>query len=174
MKRIRIALLVGLVGSMLAPAGQASAHPSDAIRPTKAGPIIRQETTMAELREWFGEPDVRKKIRVGCVRVIKARWGDQLVVYAARTTPRPVEAIFIQERTIVSSEHGELEIHTAKKLRVGDRHRKLRRLYPKSQPITHSGHTHYLLRFGANDSRLFAKVKHGEVVQLEAWPFEFC
>ena len=111
MKMLRALLVVGLVASSLAAMGGATAHPRDEIWPGKAGPIIRGETTMSELRRWFGAPNSRKVVRVACVRVIRARWPG-LKVYVNRGDDRTVGAIFVRKRAIESSEHGELRIHT--------------------------------------------------------------
>lgn len=173
MKLLRVVLVVGLVASSLTAMGGAAAHPRDEMWPNKAGPIIRDETTISELREWFGPPNSRRVIRVACVRVIRARW-DGLQVYAERVGDRAVGAIFVRNRVLDSSEHGELRIHTRRGLRVGDRHRKLRRLYPNADPIEHGGHIHYRLKTGNFNAYMMGKVVDDRVVQLEAWPFEFC
>lgn len=152
----------------------AQAHPVDLMKPNRAGPIIRGETTMSELRAWFGRPTDRKIKRVGCVRVIRARWGSNLSVYASRGEVRIAEAIFVRAPRIRSAEHGDLRMHTGRGLRVGDSEDRLRELYPRSRGETHAGHTHYRLRTGDFGAYLMAKVVDGQVAQLEAWPYEFC
>jgi hypothetical protein len=173
MKLLRCLLVAGLVASSLTAMSGASAHPRDEMLPGKAGPIIRGETTMSELRDWFGAPNSRRVITVGCSRVIRARW-DGLKVYAERGADRTVGAIFVRSRDLESAEHGELRIHTRRGLRVGDRHRKLRRLYPARRPLAHAGHIHYRLKTDNFGAYMMGKVVDGRVVQLEAWPFEFC
>jgi hypothetical protein len=173
MKLHRCLLVVGLVASSLTAMSGASAHPRDEMWPSKAGPITRGETTLSELRDWFGPPDSRRVIRVACIRVIRLRW-DGLQVYAERDDVRTADAIFVQSRRLESAEHGELRIHTRRGLRVGDRHRKLKRLYPGADPIKHAGHIHYRLKTGNNNAYMMGKVVDRRVVQLEAWPFEFC
>jgi hypothetical protein len=152
----------------------AQAHPIDLMKPNRAGPIIRGETTIAELRAWFGRPTGRTIERVGCVRVIRARWGSELTVYASRGEVRIAEAIFVRARRIGSAEHGDLRMHTSRGLRVGDSEDRLRELYPRAKGETHAGHTHYRLGTGDFGAYLMAKVVDREVVQLEAWPYEFC
>jgi hypothetical protein len=111
---------------------------------------------------------------VACIRAVRARWGG-LQVFSERDKVRTADAIFVKSRVLESTEHGELRIHTGRGLRVGDRHRKLRRLYPNADPIQHSGHIHYRLKTGAsNNAYMMGKVVGGRVVALEAWPFEFC
>jgi len=173
MKLLRCLLVVGLVASSLTAMSGASAHPRDEMWPNKAGPIIRNETRMSELREWFGPPNSRKVVRVACIRVVRLRW-DGLQVYAERKDVRTADAIFVRSPSIESSEHGELSIHTGRGLRVGDRHRRLKRLYPHADPIKHRGHIHYRLKSGKLNAYMMGKVVDGRVVQLEAWPFEFC
>lgn len=167
-------LVVGLAGGALVAPRPAQAHELDVMTPNRAGPILRSGTKLRQLRRWFGPPTVRKVVRVGCVDVIRARWDDDLAVYATQGYPRTVAAIFVRSRLLTSAAHGDLRIHTRKGLRVGDRQRKLRRLYPGSEAITHDGHTHYRLRTNRYGAYLMASVVHRRVVQLEAWPYEFC
>jgi hypothetical protein len=173
MKLLRCLLVVGLVASSLTALSGASAHPRDEMWPNKAGPIIRGETTMSELRDWFGPPDSSRVIMVQCIRVVRARW-EGLQVYAERDKVRTADALFVNSRVLESTEHGELRIHTGKGLRVGDRHRKLKRLYPNADPIEHGGRIHYRLKSGNLNAKMLGKVVDGRVVRLEAWPFEFC
>lgn len=175
MRATRIMMASLLAGSIAAPASPAAAHLSDLMSAKRAGPIVRSNTTMAELKDWFGDPTVREVVPVGCVQVIKAKWGKKLMVYAWRDEGHPVAATFVRKRTITSSEHGDLTMHTHKDLRVGDRERRLRNLYPGAEPMTHDGHTHYRIGGEAPDGGyMLAKVVDDEVVQLENWPFEFC
>jgi hypothetical protein len=167
-------LVLGLAGIALVAARPAQAHQRDVMTPNRAGPIVRSETTLWQLRRWFGPPTARRVVRVGCVDVIRARWDDDLAVYATQGYPRTVAAIFVRSPQLTSAAHGDLGIHTREGLRVGDRQRKLRRLYPESEAITHDGHTHYRLRTNRYGAYLMAKVVNRRVVQLEAWPYEFC
>lgn len=169
--RVVAATMLCVIGIGMAP-GQA--HRLDRVTAHRAGPIVRGETTMRELRTWFGGPTHWKVVRVGCERVISAGWDGELRVYAARGRPRTVRAIFVRARTITSAEDGELSMHTRKRLRVGNSENRLRRLYPGSEPETHGGHTHYRLRTDDSGAYLMAKVVDDEVAQLEVWPYEFC
>lgn len=171
---MRMLLTAVVLGATLVATTPATAHRADLMTPTKAGPIQRGQTTMRQMRRWFGPPTARKVVRVGCVRVIRARWSNKLRVYASRGAPRTVEAIFVRARRITSTRHEQLRMHTRKGLRLGNRERKLRRLYPRSRPETHRGHTHYRLRTGRFGAYLMAKVVDNRVVQLEVWPYEFC
>lgn len=175
MRGTRIAVIVALVAASVAITTGAQAHRGEDVTPAKAGPIVRDTTTMREMREWFGPPTARKVVMVGCIRALRARWGTDLKVYAPRgENGRIVGAIFVRSRSVTSTEHGELNWHTKKGLKVGDRNRKVRRLYPNAEPITHAGHTHYRLRGGGDNGKMMAKVVDRRVVQLEVLPFEFC
>lgn len=175
MKGMRIATAAALVAAFLAIGSGAQAHNGKDVTTAKAGPIVRGETTMRDMRDWFGDPDVRKTVRVGCVRVIKARWNEGVKVFASRGEgPNIVAAAFISRRTVASAEHGDLKLHTRKRLRVGDRERRLKRLYPNSKGITHAGHTRYRLRTGKHGGYVLGKVVDHKVVRLEVWPYEFC
>ena len=96
------------------------------------------------------------------------------MVYASRQSVRKVAAAFVKKRKLESSVHGTLRLHTRPGLRVGDGVRKLRRLYPRSKGQTHAGHTHFRLKTGRYGAYLMARVEDRRVVQLEAWPYEFC
>jgi hypothetical protein len=172
--RTVVALATCLLWIAAAGVAPAEAHRLDLMTPSSAGPIVRGETTLRDLREWFGSPTQLQRVRVGCERVIKAGWNGDLRVYVAGERPRTVRAVFIRARNITSAEHGELTMHTRERLRVGNSEARLRRLYPDSMPETHGGHTHYRLRTDESGSYLMAKVVEGVVVQLESWPYEFC
>ncbi len=163
-----------LIGFLLAATPGASAHGQDVMTPKRAGPIVRYETTLPEMESWFGPPDGKRVVPAGCFRVIKAHWNRGVTVYASRGTPRLVLATFIRTRSLLSDQHGELQIHTERVLRVGDGEGRLRRLYPRARPETHFGHTHYRLKTARDGSYLMAKVIGRRVVQLENWPLEFC
>jgi hypothetical protein len=174
MKSLRAVLVTSVLAAaaLSVPAG---AHPADLVASYgKAGPIRRGATTMSDMRTWFGDPTSRERIKVGCVEVMRARWGGKLTVYTSTEAPRTVEAIFVRNRSIDSDEHGRLDFHTGRDLRVGDREGRLRRLYPGADPITHAGHTHYRLRTARNGGYLMGKVVGDKVIRLELWPYEFC
>jgi hypothetical protein len=174
MKPVRMVLALVVLCSGFVLTGSATGQETALVTPGKAGPIVREETTLAQMRDWFGEPSARRTVTVACSRVIKARWGRRLVVYAWRNRPRRVAAVFIRARSLRSAEHGELSVETARGLSVGDSRRRLRELYPHSNPHTHAGHSHYRLRTGRYGNYLMAKVVDRKVVQLEIWPYEFC
>jgi hypothetical protein len=139
---VLVAVIVVVAAFVATPA---NAHRVDAMTPRRAGPIVRGETRMRNLRGWFGAPTNRKLVQVGCVRVIRARRGSKLTVYASRGETRIVDAVFIRARELSSTEHAELTIHTRRGLLVGNTEGRLRRLYPRATPETHGGHTHYRL-----------------------------
>jgi hypothetical protein len=175
MKSLRLVVAGAVLGAAFVGSTPASADRDDLVAAHgRAGPIHHDETTMGQMRSWFGDPTGRKRVRVGCIQAIRARWGGKLMVLATTETPRRVAAIFVQSRSVTSTEHGELAFHTRRGLRVGDRERKLRRLYPGADPITHAGHTHYRLATARNGGYLMGKVVDDRVVQLELWPYEFC
>lgn len=158
----------------LALIGTGWGHKADLAKPGRLGPILRERTTLAQMEEWFGEPSSRRVRQVGCVKAIKVRWGRRLSAIAGRSGEHLIAQATVKRRTIESAEHGELTLHTRKGLRVGDSERKLQRLYPKSEPVTHAGHTHYRLKTGHFGQYLMGKAVDGTVVALEMWPYEFC
>ena len=165
-----IALSLALV-MMAAPAG---AHQADLMTARgKVGPIQNGETTTADMRELFGEPSEKKIVRVGCSRVIRLRWGNELQTH---TYKGDVDRHIIDVMVLARVVHGEgavYRFHTYKGLRVGDSEEKVNELYPGSAAgEPHNGHSHYML--GDRGTKLLAKVVDGVVVQLEAAPYEYC
>jgi hypothetical protein len=82
--RLGRALASTALGLALLSAIPAQGHPADLMKPDRAGPIVRGDATLRDLRRWFGPPTARKQVRVGCERVVSARWGGGLRVYASR------------------------------------------------------------------------------------------
>jgi hypothetical protein len=175
MRKRALLSVVGLVLALPGPGLQA--HPIDAIAVGEhVGPIRLNESRLPRLKEWFGEPTSRKIIEIGCVRAVKMRWGVRLVAIAPRYRGRTqrIAQVLVLRRTIHSSAHGDLTIHTGKGLRIGDSEDRLQELYPNVDGETHRGHTHYVLRANSLDGRLLARVERGIVVNFLVTPYEFC
>lgn len=148
-------------------------HDADLLGERRAGPILLGETTLRQAKNWFGEPTSRKIVKIGCVRAVKMRWGHRLTVLAEKYEGKtyPIAEARAQKRTITSSKHGDLTMHTKKGLMVGDPESKVNELYPSKEGHTHKGHTHYLLEQGR---MLMVKVVDEEVVEIVVGPYEFC
>lgn len=171
---IPIVMAAGLVIGMT----PAMAHERDLITPGgRVGPIRTNRTTTAEMKQIFGEPSSRKVIRVGCSRVIRLRWRDQIqtLTYSGDEQRRIVD-VKVLARDVQTSQAGRTySFHTRRGLRVGDSEARLRELYPgRRDGHSHRGHTHYLLGESDSGTRLIAKVVGRKVVELEAAPYEFC
>lgn len=153
-----------------------SAHEADVIGAGgKVGPIRTGETTVRAMRDLLGEPSQRDVVRVGCSRVIKLRWRGQIQAYAYRADDdRRVIDVKVLSRRVDTAEGTTYSFHTRKELRVGDSKRRLKNKYPNVMGERHNGHTHFILGQSDNGTKLLAKVVGGEVVQLEAAPYEFC
>ncbi len=155
-------------------------HPTDSVRAgRRLGPIRFGETTLSRAIAWFGAPTQRRRVRLGCIHAIQARWGEKLVVFF--TTGRQAEnrrAIEgeVARRSLRSRAHGTLGMHTVKGLRVGDSSRRLRRLYPRARPIRHRDHFDHFLVSHPRSGRLVAitKTRRGRVTALFAGPYETC
>jgi hypothetical protein len=94
---MRLPLAVAVIAVIVVGTAPAFAHKADLMNPHRAGPIIRNETTMAEMRDWFGAPNDTRTKRVGCVRVTQARWNEGVLAYVSRGgSPRFVAATFIR------------------------------------------------------------------------------
>jgi hypothetical protein len=174
---MRKSFAVAVAFSLLALVSPASAHWRDAIvGGAKAGPIVLGETTVRQAKRWFGEPTDQRIVQKGCVRAVKVKWGDDLIVFAQRYQGRfqPIGEAVVGTRVLRSEELGNFQIHTRRDLRVGDSEERLRELYPNAQPETHRGHTHYVLGTGRNAGRLLGKVIDGTVMALETVPYEWC
>ena len=57
-----VAAMLWVCGIGVAPA---QAHRLDRVTPHRADPIVWGETTMRELRGWFGDPSRRETVRLG-------------------------------------------------------------------------------------------------------------
>ena len=96
-------------------ASPAFGHKRDLIRAGKRlGPIKLYETTVREVKRWFGEPTSRKVDERGCVRnVVQLRWPG-LKVFAGRYNDgrAPVAEAHVSAPVITSLHHGELAIES--------------------------------------------------------------
>ena len=167
------ALSISTLGLCLVLSSPAVAHQRDLITAVgRVGPIQNGETTISDMRSRFGDPSQRKVVRVGCSRVIKLRWGSELQTYTYRAdeSRRIIDVKVLARR--VHADGAVYRFHTYRGLRVGDSESRVEELYPGVDGETHNGHTHYIL--GDRETKLLAKVVGGEVVQLEAAPYEYC
>jgi hypothetical protein len=170
----RAMVCAALVFVALIPANRAAAHPQDAIVAGKRiGPVRLGTTTVRRAKAFFGEPTVQKRVPLGCIRALKARWGRRLTMFFTAGRPHVAIQGTIRKRRIMSAVHGPLRIHTRKGLRVGDSNRRLRRLYPGKAPVRHGGHFDYFLR---SSPKLVAitKYRRGRVRALFSGPYETC
>jgi hypothetical protein len=163
-----------LILTALWPVTGARAHPQDVITAgRRIGPIHFGTTSLRRAKAFFGEPTVRKRVPLGCIRAIKARWGRKLTLFFTAGRPHVAIQGTLRKRRIMSDVHGALRIHTRKGLRVGDSNRRLRRLYPNKAPVRHRGHFDYFLR---SSPKLVAitKYRRGRVRALFSGPYENC
>ena len=138
----------------------------------KAGPIVRGETTFAEVKSWFGEPDSKRRHSYQCITVIHARWHGELRVLFD-TFDRTMVIAVVKEPTLVSQKHGEIQFETRKGLEVGDRARKLHNLYPNAEIHEHRNFNHHILR-RTDRGRLEATTQNSRVTELRTFPYEAC
>ena len=168
-------LSFALVVALLNLSSSVSAHRSDMINGHKAGPIRNGETTLEKAEEWFGPADAVKRVVVGCdVPLKRARWEDRLVSFFGRGSSGTATETRILRRTLRSTVHGDITIHTRKGLRIGDSRRKLRRLYPQAIEYRHGGRQWYILKSSPSYGRLEAAVEGRRVVVLRSGPWEYC
>lgn len=140
----------------------------------RVGPIKLYETRLEEVKRWFGEPTSRTVDERGCVKAVRLWWRGELKVFAGRYQGRTGEVaeVHVLDRTVRSSVHGDLTIHTRRDIRVGDSEGKVKRAYPRARHETHKGHTHYIV--DDDYDKVLIKVVDAVVVALEAHPFEWC
>ena len=139
--------------------------------PEQVGPITMNETTVAEMKDLFGEPRSRRVKTVGCSKVVRLRW-NHIQTYHYK---EPKTIIDVRVRSDhIPAETGAYRFHTRRDLRVGDSEARLRQLYPHRKPMTHpnGGHVHY--RLAGDGEKVMAKVVDDLVVELEAAPYEYC
>jgi hypothetical protein len=175
-RKMLIAVLAAALVTALAP--PSLARTVDLVRAgTRVGPVRFGETTLRQTQRWFGEPSSKKRMRVGCIRALRARWGRGLVVFFTTGTGKRIAVQgTVRRRTLGSTRHGVLRFRTLKGLRVQNRNRKLRRLYPRVRPVRHRRHFDHFLVSGPSKGRLVAITKHkkGRVRALFAGPYETC
>jgi hypothetical protein len=161
---------------LVAMAMPASAGAEDVFTKFRAGPIRNNKTTISDLKDWFGNPDSVKKVRRGCIRVWRVKWGDRLRVYAWKQEGRRrVAETWVNRRTLTSDQHGTLQMHTRRGLRVGNSVTRLKKLYPKAERHRFNKTTRWWqLLPGAVDPRLIAHTRDGKVIALVNAPYEYC
>jgi hypothetical protein len=155
-------------------AGEASASPRELIVAGKRlGPIRFGSTSLRRAKAFFGSPTVQRRVPLGCIRAVKARWSDELTLFFTADRPHLAIQGTVRKRTITSRVHGDLQIHTRKGLGVRDPNRRLRRLYPKKAPVRHGGHFDYFLK---SSPKLVAitKYRRSRVRALFSGPYENC
>ena len=174
MKRLSVMLAALVLGAMVLPA---SAGSDDRFTKHRAGPIRNNKTTIGDLKDWFGEPDSIERVRRGCIKVWRAKWGSRLRVYAWKVpyVGRAVAETWVNRRKITSDEHGTLRMHTRRGLRVGNSVTRLKNLYPKAERHRFNKNTRWWqLLTGAVAPRLIAHTRNGEVIALVNAPYEYC
>jgi hypothetical protein len=174
MKRI-LALAAGTV--LVLASLPVTAAQNELFTARRAGPMRLGDTTISKLKRWFGEPDVEKKITRGCFKVWRVQWGGYLKAFAVKhpNGGRRLAETWVRHRTITSRKHGDLTMRTRKGLRVGDRVRKLKRLYPNYQRFRINGKTFYELRPTEEaHPRLMATGRDRRVRALINRPYEYC
>lgn len=137
----------------------------------RAGPIIRGETTFNDVKNWFGQPDRTDRHDYQCIRVIDAVWRGKLKILFDTFDNSMIVAI-VRDPSVLSGKHGEIDFRTKKGLQVGDRARKLHRLYPNAERHEHNNFNHHILRRG--DGRLEATTEDSRVTELRTFPYEAC
>ncbi len=169
------ALIFALVTALVYSTSPASSHRADLINGHRAGPIRSGKTTLSRAEKWFGQADAVKRVVVGCdVRLKRARWTGRLVVFFGRGARGTATESKVLRRTVQSTVHGDVTVHTRKGLRVGDSRRKLKRLYPRAGDHRYRGKSWYILRSSPSYGRLEAAVKKRRVRVLRSGPWEYC
>ena len=168
MRKVVIAGLVLLQLSL----GAAFADLEDLVSTRRAGPFKRGVTTFQQAKEWFGPPDRVTHHDYQCIRVKDARWFNKFRVTFDRFDNTMVVAI-IKRRVVNSDQHGELDFHTKKDLRVGDGVRELRSKYPNARRHDHNGYAHHIL-VSNGFGRLEATTENRRVTELRSFPYEAC
>jgi hypothetical protein len=175
MKTLRMTITIGLCLAVLGgPIAVATAHRLDAATTRRMGPIRRSFTTYDQVKRWFGRPDRVDRHRYQCIRVIDAVWRGQFKMYFD-TFDETMVVVIAKDESVESDRHGELTFHTKKGLHIGDRSRKLNRLYPDADRHEHPHRqlTHHIL-VSTDRGRLEATTSHGRVTELRTFPYEAC
>ncbi|HWC13813.1 MAG TPA: hypothetical protein VG929_04380 [Actinomycetota bacterium] len=171
----KVILVCALIAGPVYSTSSVLAHRADLINGRRAGPIRSGTTTLDIAEKWFGPADGVKRVVVGCdVPLKRARWDGRLIVFFGRGPEGTATETKVLRRTIRSSVHGEITVHTRKGLRVGDSRRKVKRLYPQAIEYRHRGRDWYILKSGPTYGRIEAAVEGRRVVILRSGPWEYC
>lgn len=175
MRKIAWRGVVSLLAIFVFSAAPALGHRPDLINGSKAGPIRVDETTLQTAEEWFGEADTVRRVVVGCkVPLKRARWFQRLVIFFGRGSDGTATEVKVKQRTITSTAHGDITVHTRKGLQIGDREGKLRRLYPDATRYRAQGRRWYILKSSPSYGRLEAAIEEQRVTILRNGPWEYC
>ena len=172
MRKITNAVLAAMLCLGLLAAVASAGQDPDIVSIKRAGPIVRGETTFAEVKSWFGQPDRKDRHGYQCIRVIDAVWRGKFKILFD-TFDRSMIVAIVRDNNAVSGKHGEIEFETRKGLRVGDRARKLHSLYPNADRHEHRGFNHHILR-SSGSGRLEATTEDRRVTELRTFPYEAC
>jgi len=161
-------------------AGSASAHRVDLVKPgRRLGPIKFGRTTLAQTKEWFGNPTQRKGVKLcESYPYTRIKWGRKLKIFFYKSGDDYIASLgSVHRHRIKSSQHGILGMHTSKGLRVTNRYAKSRRLYPNASVFRQSRnrYIHYLVHTPSRGSLYaYSQYRKGNVRGLYAGPYETC
>lgn len=150
----------------------AVADKDDLVNVHRMGPIKRDVTTYKQFKNWFGDPQTVNRHPYQCIDVIDAVWKGRFRMFFDADTKTAVVSI-LRKRSVVSDGHGLLEFHTRKGLRVGDRARRVKHLYPGADKHEHLDLNHWIL-VSNERGRLEATTSGHEVTELRVFPYEAC
>lgn len=162
-----VAAAIALAGSGGQPEALAGHSDGTITTGVRSGPIHLGETTIAGVKEFFGEPDWDAEGGADCGGSRFAEWTDEGFRIIYDTDSKKVWMVNTLG-TSSSSTQGELQWRTVKGLRVGDGQRKMRRLYPKAEKEgTFDGTTLWKLHRPSQYRLLTAATTDGRVIQIQ-------
>jgi hypothetical protein len=98
----------------------------------RSGPIVHEETTIGQVKKWFGPPDGSASDSSPCGKMTMSVWGQQGLMVAHRNSNSEVIITGALQPTSVSGKHGTIEWKTAAGLEFGDTKTRMKRLYPNA------------------------------------------
>jgi hypothetical protein len=144
----------------------------DLVTVGRMGPIERDETTLGQVKGWFGQPASVSRHQYQCITVIDAVWPGRFRILF-HETEKTVVVAKLRKRSVVSDRHGLLQFHTRKGLRVGDSAGRVDDLYPRAGRHHHPNKNHWILVSNLR-GRLEATTSGHEVTELRVFPYEAC
>jgi hypothetical protein len=160
-------LLVALTLAWAVVGGTATAAADGTIKTgVRTGPMIHRETTIGQVKQWFGAPQESSSDLSPCSGVTMSYWYVKGLVVGHRKSDRTVLITSATQPTISSQKHGEIEWKTGAGLQIGDSKSRMRNLHPNAKKTNENNGTEVWLLQRNRKGKLIAVLDSGQVMAL--------